>query len=149
MSRDLYEPYARQAAERHGIDPEIFVRQITQESGWNPRALSPAGAAGIAQIVPRWHPGVDPWDPWASLDYAARLMAGYLAQFGSYDLALAAYNAGPGNVDKYGGVPPFAETQRYVQIILGGAAAGGSQAPGGGGGAALLLLGLLALWVLT
>jgi hypothetical protein len=113
--------YARQAATRAGIDPDIFVRQIQQESGFNPSALSPAGASGVAQIVPRYHPGVDPRDPYASLDYAANLMKSNLTKYqGDYAKALAAYNAGSGAVDRFGGVPPFEETQRYVSTILSG-----------------------------
>jgi soluble lytic murein transglycosylase-like protein len=113
--------YARQAAQRAGIDPDLFTRQIQQESGFNPNAGSPAGARGIAQIVPKFHPGVDPNDPYASLDYAANLMKSNLGKYGGdYAKALAAYNAGGGAVDKYGGVPPFEETQRYVSTILGG-----------------------------
>lgn len=111
--------YARTAAIRNGIDPEIFVRQINQESGFNVSAKSPAGAKGIAQIVPVWHPGVNVDDPFESLDYAAALMASHFAKYGDYPRALAAYNAGGGTVDKYGGVPPFEETQRYVKSILG------------------------------
>src|SRR5262252_6639944 len=116
--------YARQAAQKAGIDPDIFVRQIQQESGFNPNAQSPAGAQGIAQFMPGTAQGmgVDPHDPYAALDAAARLDAQHLAQYGGdWSKALAAYNAGAGNVDKYGGVPPFAETQRYVSTILGGA----------------------------
>ena len=73
-SGDL-QSYARQAAQRAGIDPDLFSRQIQQESGFDPSAQSPAGALGIAQIVPQYHPGVDTSDPYASLDYAANLMA--------------------------------------------------------------------------
>jgi len=114
--------YARQAAQRAGIDPDVFVRQIQQESGFNPTAQSPAGATGIAQFMPATAQGmgIDPTDPYASLDGAAKLMASNLEKYGGdYAKALAAYNAGPGNVDKYGGVPPFEETQRYVSNILG------------------------------
>jgi len=116
--------YARQAAQKAGIDPDVFVRQIQQESGFNPSARSGAGAIGIAQFMPGTAAGmgVDPHDPYAALDAAARLDAQHLQQYGGdWSKALAAYNAGAGNVDKYGGVPPFAETQRYVQDILGGA----------------------------
>jgi len=110
--------YARAAAQKAGVDPEIFVRQIQQESGFNPTAKSPAGAQGIAQIVPQYHPGVDVSDPYASLDYAARLMANHLRTYdGDYSKALAAYNAGPGAVQKYNGVPPYAETQNYVRNV--------------------------------
>lgn len=126
--RAKYEPIARAAAERYGVDPNIFVRQITQESGWNPTIKSGAGATGIAQIMPNFHPSVNPLDPVASLDYAAKLMSNHLKNYGGdYSLALAAYNAGAGNVKKYGGVPPFQETQNYVKIILGGQGGSSSQ----------------------
>ena len=112
---------ARQAAVTAGIDPVIFVRQIQAESRFDPAARSGAGAIGIAQIVPQFHPDVDPTDPIASLRYAATLMAGHLANYGGdYATALAAYNAGPTAVARHGGVPPFAETQNYVSKILGG-----------------------------
>src|SRR5262252_6269923 len=116
--------YARQVANKYGIDPDIFVRQIQQESGFNPSAKSPAGATGIAQFMPGTAAGVglDPTDPYASLVAAAKMDAQNLAKYGGdWAKALAAYNAGPGNVDQYGGVPPFEETQRYVSNILSGA----------------------------
>ena len=122
--------YARDAAIRHGIDPVLFVRQITAESDFNPNAVSRSGAIGIAQIMPALHPAVDPTDPYASLDYAARLMRGYIGHFGNWTLALIAYNAGPGRLmpgnpaylptatllsNSFGG----GETKRYVARILG------------------------------
>src|SRR6266576_606089 len=114
--------YARQAAQRAGIDPDIFVRQIDQESGFNVTAKSGAGAQGIAQFMPATAAGIglDPSDPYASLDAAARMDADNLKRYGGdWGKTLAAYNAGPGAVDKYGGVPPFEETQRYVRTIIG------------------------------
>lgn len=141
MDNNPYVQYAIQAAQRAGINPALFVRQINQESGFNPTAGSPAGAQGIAQIMPQYHPGVDTSDPYASLDYAANLMASHLQKYGGrYDLALAAYNAGGGAVDQYGGVPPYEETQNYVSRIMGsdngaragGAARGGQPAWAGG-----------------
>ena len=123
--RSIYEPIARDAARRAGINPELFVRQVEAESSWNPNAISRDKqgnpiAYGIAQIVPRYHPTVDPLDPVAALRYAARLMRSHLSTYGGdYKLALAAYNAGPGNVRKYGGVPPFRETVNYINRILG------------------------------
>jgi len=114
----------RQAATGAGIDPDLFARQINQESGFNPNAGSPAGAQGIAQFMPDTARGlgIDPTDPGQALPAAANLMKSYLAKYGGdWSKALAAYNAGPGNVDKYGGVPPFDETQTYVKNILGGA----------------------------
>lgn len=118
-----YRRRARRYAQREGIDPDIFEAQIGQESGFNPNARSPAGATGIAQIMPAtargW--GVNPNDPDASLRAAAKAMRKYLDSYkGDWRKALAAYNAGPGAVAKYGGVPPYAETQNYVKKILAG-----------------------------
>jgi soluble lytic murein transglycosylase-like protein len=122
--------YAWGAARRQGIDPVLFVRQITAESDFNPNAVSKAGAVGIAQIMPALHPAVDPTDPYASLDYAARLMRGYINHFGDWRRALIAYNAGPGRLMP--GNPNYlpqsmilsnsfagGETMRYVARILG------------------------------
>jgi hypothetical protein len=116
--------YARAAAQRAGIDPNVFTAQIQQESGFNPTAKSPAGAIGVAQFMPGTAAGVnlDPTDPYASLDAAAKMDAQNLSKYqGDWNKTLAAYNAGGGNVDKYGGVPPFAETQSYVKTIMGNA----------------------------
>lgn len=116
-----YRAYARGAALGNGIDPDIFVRQIQQESGFDPGAYNPSGATGIAQIIPRFHPTVDPTDPIASLDYAAAWMGDLYRQHGSYARALAAYNWGPGNVATWdetrAGLP--AETEHYLDVILG------------------------------
>lgn len=113
------ERLARRKAKRYGLDPNVFVRQIRQESGFDPSARSPAGALGVAQIMPAtakgW--GVDPLDPEAALDAAARNMARYVKQFGGYEGALRAYNAGPGAVEKSKG---YGETNAYVKRILGG-----------------------------
>lgn len=114
-----YEELAAQIAEEEGVPPWLFVRQIAQESGFNPLAVSPAGAKGIAQLMPPHWQFVDPLDPEAALRYGARLMAGHYQKFGDWSLALAAYNAGPGVVEQYGGIPPFDETQTYVKNILG------------------------------
>lgn len=117
--RGKWEPIAVQAATSAGIDPALFVAMIDVESGWDPDAQSGAGAIGIAQIVPRWHPGVDARDPYASLQYAARLLASHLREFGSERLALAAYNAGAGAVHSVGNqVPNNGETPAYVEKIL-------------------------------
>lgn len=117
--RGKWEPIAVQAATSAGIDPALFVALIDVESGFNPDAESGAGAIGIAQIVPRWHPGVDVRDPYASLQYAARLLASHLREFGSERLALAAYNAGAGAVHSVGNqVPNNGETPAYVEKIL-------------------------------
>lgn len=119
--------YARDAATRAGIDPDRFVRQIQQESGFNPDAHNDgSGADGIAQIVVRWHPSMagKTRDPEASLDYAAGLMRSHLdARGGDWALALSNYNAGPGATSQ--GLAgtldgwPYPETVRYVATILG------------------------------
>lgn len=117
-----YRALARQHAQAAGIDPDIFERQIEQESGFNPNAVSPAGARGIAQFMPATAQGagIDPDDPQQAIPAAAKLMRQHLDRYGGdYAKALAAYNAGPGTVDQHGGVPPFEETQRYVARILG------------------------------
>jgi len=116
-----YVAAARQAARAAGIDPDLFVRQINQESGFDPEAGSQAGAQGIAQIVPRWHPGVDPWDPIASLRYAANWMRRLLAQYdGDWATALVHYNGGGGAVQQYLNGTPYAESRQYLTRILGG-----------------------------
>lgn len=114
-----YRKVARRKARKYGLNPRVFVRQIQQESGFNPRAVSPAGARGIAQIMPAtaqgW--GVDPMRPRKALDAAARNMAQYVDRYGGYENALRAYNAGPGNIERSKG---FSETNNYVRAILGG-----------------------------
>lgn len=124
-----YRAAARRAAARYGLDPNVFVRQINQESGFNPSARSPKGATGIAQIMPDtakgW--GVDPTDPIASLNAAAKNMAKYVKEYGSYRNALVAYNAGPGYVGK--ALP--AETVNYIKTILGGSNPKGLSKPKG------------------
>lgn len=127
-----YAEMAAATARQYGIDPEIFVRQMVQESGLNPDAVSPKGAVGIAQIMPATarKPGYgitpisDRNDPEASLQFGAQYMRAMLDKYGGdYGLALAAYNAGPGAVDQAGGIPAFEETQNYVRAILGGSGA--------------------------
>lgn len=112
---------ARAAARRHGVPEDLFLRLVRQESGWNPNAVSSKGALGLAQLLPTTAAtlGVDPADPRQNLEGGARYLALQYRNFGTWRLALAAYNAGPGAVIRYGGVPPFAETQGYVVAILG------------------------------
>jgi soluble lytic murein transglycosylase-like protein len=114
--RARYEPIARQAAMVAGIDPDLFVAQITVESHWDTEAVSKHNAVGIAQIIPRWHPDVNPRDPVAALQYAANLMASYVREFGSERLALQAYNGGPSSLRATGTPPP--NTAGYAQTIL-------------------------------
>lgn len=112
---------ARSAALRHEIPADLFLRLVQQESGWNAGALSPKGAIGLAQLMPDTarQLGVDPHDPVANLEGGARYLKMQYQAFGSWPLALAAYNAGPGAVERHGGIPPYAETQGYVQTIWG------------------------------
>lgn len=112
---------ARAAAVRHGIPADLFLRLIQQESGWNPRAQSVKGALGLAQLMPDTARdlGVDPLVPEQNLDGGARYLRAQYDAFGTWRLALAAYNAGPGAVEQYQGVPPYAETQNYIRVIWG------------------------------
>jgi soluble lytic murein transglycosylase-like protein len=119
--RSEYTPHARAAAQRHGIPEDLFLRLVQQESGWNPNARSHKGAMGLAQLMPGTAAklGVNPADPVQNLNGGARYLRMMYNQFGNWTLALAAYNAGPGAVQKYGGIPPYRETRNYVRIIAG------------------------------
>lgn len=112
---------ARNAARRHGVPEDLFLRLVQQESGWNPAAQSPKGALGLAQLMPDTARflRVDPLDPEENLEGGARYLKLQFREFGNWRLALAAYNAGPGAVKKHGGIPPFRETLDYVRIIAG------------------------------
>ncbi len=111
----------RGSASRWSVSAALLAAQIKAESGFDPSAVSPAGARGIAQFMPstaRAYGLRNPFDPAASIDAQARMMRDLLRRFGSVPLALAAYNAGPGAVGACGCVPPFAETRAYVARIL-------------------------------
>ncbi len=109
-----------EAGNKYDIDPQLLAAVAKQESGFNPAAKSSAGALGLMQFMPATarSMGVDPLIPEQAVDGAARMLRDLKVKFGSIPLALAAYNAGPGNVQKYGGIPPFRETQNYVKNIL-------------------------------
>lgn len=117
-----YSPYARKAARKYGIPEQLFMRLIAAESGWNPTIKSPAGAIGMTQLMPGTAQGlgVDPWNPIQNIEGGARYLAQQYKTFKDWRLAAAAYNAGPGAVSKYGGVPPYAETQAYVKKLFRG-----------------------------
>jgi len=114
------------AAQRNGLDPALLAGLIKQESGFNPNAGSPAGAQGLCQLMPGTARGLgvtDLHDPVQSIEGGAKYLAQQLKTFnGDVARALAAYNAGPGAVQRYGGVPPYAETQNYVRAVLANAA---------------------------
>jgi soluble lytic murein transglycosylase-like protein len=104
------------------VDPVLVKLIMEQESGYDPFALSPTGAMGLMQLMPdtAWMLGVDdPWDPEENIEGGVRYFAQQMDRFGRVELALAAYNAGPGAVEKWGGVPPYPETVEYVTNIMG------------------------------
>ncbi|MDG1459105.1 MAG: lytic transglycosylase domain-containing protein [Pseudoprimorskyibacter sp.] len=112
---------ARQAARRYAIPEDLFLRLVQQESGWNANALSHKGAIGLAQLMPGTarYLNVNPNDPRQNLLGGARYLREQFDTFGSWRLALAAYNAGPQAVERYKGIPPYTETKNYVRIIWG------------------------------
>ncbi len=112
------------AARTRGIAPEFLGATLLQESAFNPLAISSAGAIGIAQFMPDTASGlgIDPYDPFAAIGGAAALLAQYVHAYRGvypdpYAAALAAYNAGPGAVAQYRGIPPYAETHAYIDDI--------------------------------
>lgn len=114
---DRYREIIYKVAQQHDISPQLVKAVITEESCFNNKALSPVGAQGLMQLMPdtaSWLDVSDPLDPAQNLSGGIRYLASLRKQFDTIELALAAYNAGPGNVRRYNGVPPFAETQAYV-----------------------------------
>lgn len=112
------------AARQNDLPAEFLAASLLQESAFDPRALSSAGAVGIAQFMPSTaqEAGVDPFDPFAAIPGAASLLAQYVRRYARYPnpytAALAAYNAGPGAVDAYRGIPPYAETREYIDDVI-------------------------------
>jgi soluble lytic murein transglycosylase-like protein len=115
-----------QAAQANGLDPALLAGLIKQESGFNPNAGSPAGAQGLTQLMPSTAAGLgvtDVHDPVQSINGGAKYLKQQLDAFGGdVAKALAAYNAGPGAVKRFGGIPPYAETQNYVRVVQANAA---------------------------
>jgi soluble lytic murein transglycosylase-like protein len=109
------------AAQRHGVDPALLAGLVKQESGFNPNAGSPAGAQGLTQLMPATAASLgvtNVHDPAQALEGGAKYLRRQLDRFGGdVARALAAYNAGPGAVERFGGVPPYAETQNYVRKV--------------------------------
>jgi hypothetical protein len=108
------------AEAKYNLPAGLLSAVAKTESGYNPGAVSSAGAIGLMQLMPATASalGVDPTDPSQAIDGAARLLQGQLHKYGSVPLALAAYNAGGPAVDKYGGIPPYQETQNYVKKVM-------------------------------
>ena len=117
-----YSDLINAAAQKYGIDPALLKGLIRQESNFNPNARSGAGAAGLCQLMPGTAASLgctNPLDPAQAIDAGAKYLSQQLKAFGGDPRkALAAYNAGPGAVQRYGGVPPYAETQNYVQSVM-------------------------------
>jgi soluble lytic murein transglycosylase-like protein len=118
-----YDPLIEQAAARYGVDPAVLHGLIQQESDFDPSAQSSAGAVGLTQLMPATATSLgvaNPSDPAESIEGGARYLSRLMSEFGgNTEDALAAYNAGPGAVQQYGGIPPYAETQSYVSKVLG------------------------------
>jgi hypothetical protein len=121
--RDLpYGPAMALAAERHRVDGLLVAAIVQTESGFNSRRVSPQGAVGLMQVLPSTaeeYGAKDLLDPRVNLDVGSRYLGELISDFkGDVELAVAAYNAGPGTVERYGGVPPYRETKDYVKRVL-------------------------------
>lgn len=117
-----YLPMFESAGRQWDVSPALLAAIAETESNFNPTAVSPVGAQGLMQFMPATarEMNVDPWDPASAIDGAARYMRTSLDQFQEPELAIASYNAGRGAVSRYGGIPPFTETQNYVRKVLDG-----------------------------
>lgn len=118
-----YLPLLNATEDKYGIPRDLLARLAYQESRFRSDIISgevgsSAGAQGIMQIVPKFHPDVNPLNIPEAIDYAGKFLKGLYIQFKDWRLAVAAYNAGPGNVSKYNGIPPFDETKNYVTQIF-------------------------------
>ena len=121
-SRNSYDSYIRASAERNGVDPALMKAMMHTESAFNPNARSPVGAQGLMQLMPataRRFNVSNPWNPADNIEGSAKYIAWLMRRFNNnVEHAVAGYNAGEGNVDKYGGIPPFKETRNYVQRVM-------------------------------
>ena len=119
---EIYRAKVAELAAKYDLSPSLIEAMVWQESRWRHNAVSPAGAQGLAQLMPGTarELGVDPRDPFANLEGGARYLRAQLDRFdGDLEKALAAYNAGPGRVERAGGIPRIRETQLYVAAIMG------------------------------
>lgn len=121
-NRNAYDALIRSSAARHGVDPALMKAMMHTESAFNPNARSPVGAQGLMQLMPataRRFSVNNTWSPAENIEGAAKYIAWLMRRFNNnVEFAIAGYNAGEGNVDKYGGIPPFRETRNYVKSVL-------------------------------
>ena len=118
---DDYDHLILEASRKYMLSAALIKAVCMAESGMNPSAKSRVGAQGLMQLMPATADGLgvtDPWDPAQNIDGGSKYLRKNLDRFGNLELALAAYNAGPGNVKKYKGIPPFEETQVYVERVM-------------------------------
>lgn len=121
-TRNAYDALILASAARNGVDPALMKAMMHTESAFNPNARSPVGAQGLMQLMPataRRFSVNNPWNPAENIEGSAKYIAWLLRRFNNnVEHAVAGYNAGEGNVDKYGGIPPFKETRNYVQKVM-------------------------------
>ncbi|WP_201530790.1 lytic transglycosylase domain-containing protein [Psychrobacter sp. LFX-11D] len=121
-TRNSYDSYIMASAQRHGVDPGLMKAMMHTESAFNPNARSPVGAQGLMQLMPataRRFKVSNPWNPADNIEGSAKYIAWLMRRFNNnVEFAVAGYNAGEGNVDKYNGIPPFKETRNYVKSVM-------------------------------
>lgn len=121
-NRNAYDAYILASASRHGVDPALMKAMMHSESAFNPNARSPVGAQGLMQLMPataRRFKVNNAWNPSENIEGSAKYIAWLMKRFNNnVEYAVAGYNAGEGNVDKYNGIPPFKETRNYVKSVM-------------------------------